>query len=94
MAEPEPADLGAAFRTCDDVSPLCPVEATVLGYAPNLGASAFFTAAFAALCLASLWAGVRGKTWTFTAAVVTGCILETMGAFPFSPALSPSRLLG
>ena len=84
MSEREPGDLGAAFRTCDDVSLFCPVEATVLGYAPNLGASAFFTAAFAILCLASIWAGVRGKTWTFSAAVAMGCVLETMGACPLT----------
>lgn len=95
MADGEPSDLGAAFRTCEDVSLFCPVEATVLGYAPNLGASAFFTAAFAALFLATIWAGVRGRTWTFSAAVGIGCVLEVMGAFPppgFSPLETPKDI--
>lgn len=76
---PSDRDLGAAFRSCDDVSPLCPVEATVLGYAPNLGASIFFTIAFALLGAATIWIGVRARTWTFMAALGLGCILEMMG---------------
>ena len=82
---PADHDLGAAFRSCDDVSLICPVEATVLGYAPNLGASIFFTIAFALLGAATVWIGVRARTWTFMAALALGCILEMMGP------LSPSR---
>lgn len=90
MSEGEAGDLGDAFRSCDEVSFFCPVEATVLGYAPNLGANIFFTVAFGVLCLATVVIGVRGKTWTFSAAVALGCILETMGAFRFPSPFQPS----
>ena len=93
MSEGEPGDLGAAFRSCDDLSFFCPVEATVLGYAPNLGASIFFTIAFGILCLATIVIGLRGKTWTFSAAVGLGCILETMGASLFHLPISPNHPL-
>ncbi|SPN99893.1 related to phospholipid-translocating ATPase [Cephalotrichum gorgonifer] len=79
MAEGVPSDLGAAFRTCEEISVYCPIEATVLGYAPNLGASIFFTIAFGILGIATLWIGARGKTWTFMAAIGMGCILEMSG---------------
>lgn len=85
MSEDDRGDLGANFRSCGDISPFCPVEATVLGYAPNLGASIFFSVAFGILCLATIVIGVRGKTWTFSAAVALGCVLETMGALSISP---------
>lgn len=78
---PPDTDLGAAFRSCEEVSALCPVEATVLGYAPNLGASIFFTIGFALMGAATIWIGVRARTWTFMAALGMGCILEMAGPF-------------
>ena len=78
-------DEAGGFRgTCDELSVFCPVEATVLGYAPNLGANIFFTVAFGVSCLATLAIGFRAKTWTFSGAVALACILETMGESPSS----------
>lgn len=88
---PADHDLGAAFRSCDEVSLLCPVEATVLGYAPNLGASIFFTISFALMGAATVWIGVRARTWTFMAALGLGCILEMMG--PSTPSSAVYRPL-
>jgi hypothetical protein len=68
-----------SFDRCEEVTPLCPVEATVLGYHPNLGASIFFAIAFGACLVAALYLGVRSKTWTFTVAITLGLILETAG---------------
>lgn len=64
---------------CTQVSPLCPVEATVYGYYPNLGANAFFCASFAVFTIAQLVLGIRYKTWTWMIATVVGCAMESIG---------------
>ncbi|CAN9349523.1 unnamed protein product [Alternaria alternata] len=67
------------FRQCLEVSPECPVFATLYGYRPNLGANAFLCALFAILCIATLVIGVLSKTWTYTAALAIGTFLEAAG---------------
>ena len=69
----------ASFDDCTELSPLCPVEATVLGYTPNLGSSVFFTIAFGLCLIAAAVLGVWKKTWTFGAALTAGLILEMSG---------------
>lgn len=71
--------LDASFDSCTDVSPDCPVEATTLGYYPNLGANIFFAVTFGLCFIAAAVIGVRSRTWTFTAAIVVGLALETAG---------------
>ena len=68
-----------SFDRCSEVTPLCPVQATVLGYYPNLGANIFFAVAFGICLVAAVGIGIRSKTWTFTAAITLGLILETAG---------------
>jgi hypothetical protein len=72
-----------SYTQCTDVSPLCPVEATVLSYTPNLAANIFFTAAFGVMMVGTFVIGFWKKTWTFAAAVGCGAILETVGEFFF-----------
>lgn len=67
------------FRQCLEVSPECPVFATLYGYRPNLGANAFLCALFALCCLASIVIGVLSKTWTYTLALGIGTFLEAAG---------------
>jgi len=86
-------DLRASFIACEEVSPLCPVEATVLGYTPNLGANVFFAVAFGIAVFATIGIGVWKKTWTFTAAVALGAGLETMGLFPSRPSFREHLLM-
>ncbi|KAF9764736.1 hypothetical protein IL306_002729 [Fusarium sp. DS 682] len=69
----------ASFDDCTDISALCPVSATVLGYVPNKGSSIFFTVAFAILFLSSVGLGVWKKTWTYAATLGAGLLLETIG---------------
>ncbi|PKS09288.1 hypothetical protein jhhlp_003902 [Lomentospora prolificans] len=57
--------LRASFMACEELSAYCPVEATVLGYAPNLGASIFFTIAFGIAAFATIGIGIWKRTWTF-----------------------------
>lgn len=70
-------------KSCTDVSALCPVSATVLGYYPNLGVNAFLAACFALCLIGLLGVGVWKKTWGYSAALVAGCILELAGVYTF-----------
>lgn len=67
------------FRQCLEVSPECPVYATLYGYRPNLGANAFLCALFAVCFFASIIIGVLSKTWTYTLALGIGTFLEAAG---------------
>lgn len=67
------------FRQCLEVSPQCPVYATLYGYRPNLGANAFLCALFALCCLSCIIIGIMSKTWTYTLALGIGTFLETAG---------------
>jgi hypothetical protein len=69
------------YERCTELSELCPVEATVLGYNPNLAANAFFTAAFGITMLATFAIGFWKRTWSFAVAVGCGALLETAGEF-------------
>ncbi|KAJ4310593.1 hypothetical protein N0V84_010895 [Fusarium piperis] len=69
----------ASFDDCSELSPLCPVEATVLGYVPNRGSSIFFALAFGLVCISSVGLGVWKKTWTYAATLGVGLLLETLG---------------
>lgn len=71
-----------SMRDCTEVTDFCKVEYTVLGYYPNLGSGYFFTIAFAICLIAAVSLGVWKRTWTFTAAITIGLILETGGKLP------------
>ena len=67
------------FRDCLEVSPECPVNATLYGYYPNLGANAFLTALFGICFIATIVIGIMTKTWTYTLALGIGTFLEAAG---------------
>lgn len=64
---------------CTSISANCPVEATVYGYYPDLGANAFFAAWFGLFLFAQLLLGIKFKTWAFMSAVALGCLAEMIG---------------
>ncbi|EXJ92864.1 hypothetical protein A1O3_01418 [Capronia epimyces CBS 606.96] len=64
---------------CLDVSPQCPVEASIYGYLPSLGANGFFCGFFALGFFLNLGLGYRYKTWTYMVALSLGCLTETIG---------------
>ncbi|KAI0132429.1 RTA1 like protein-domain-containing protein [Xylariales sp. AK1849] len=66
-------------RRCTEVSALCPVEATLLGYYPNLGANAFLSAGFGICLIGLLGVGAWKKTWGYSIALIAGCGLELAG---------------
>jgi hypothetical protein len=68
-----------SYAVCTGVTPQCPVEATTLGYYPNLGANIFFTVMFGLCTLVTFAVGVRKRTWTFAFAVTAGFAMETIG---------------
>lgn len=67
------------FRKCLEISPTCPVEATLYGYYPNLGANAFLTALFGICFIATIVIGILTRTWTYTLALGIGTFLEAAG---------------
>ena len=79
---PQPTTLPAtsySTENCTAVSIYCPVEFTIYGYYPSLGANAFFCAFFA-LCLGFQFVlGIRYKTWTYLIAMVLGSFAEAIG---------------
>ncbi|KAM0247983.1 hypothetical protein ACHAP5_003767 [Fusarium lateritium] len=69
----------ASFDDCIEITALCPVEATVLGYVPNKGSSIFFTICFALLFFSAVGLGVWKRTWTYAATLGAGLLLEAIG---------------
>lgn len=72
-------DYAKSFYGCDHVTAECPIEATVLGYYPNLGANATLAAGFAICAIATAALGIWKKTWSYTLAAAVGCALEFAG---------------
>ncbi|KAH7319835.1 putative RTA1 domain protein [Stachybotrys elegans] len=67
------------FDECHEVSAFCPVEATVLGYYPNLGSGIFFTIGFGSLFIAAAILSVWKRTWSFGGFICAGLVLEMSG---------------
>jgi hypothetical protein len=66
---------------CKSVSPSCPIEDTVYGYAPNLGGNAFYAAVFAICALIQCYHICRfWRSWkTFSILTFVGCCGECCG---------------
>ncbi|KAF2467758.1 RTA1-domain-containing protein [Lindgomyces ingoldianus] len=66
---------------CKAVSPSCPVEATVYGYAPNLGGNAFYAVVFAICALIQFYHIFRfWRSWkVFSIMTFIGCVGECCG---------------
>lgn len=67
------------YKTCTEVSPQCPVSATTYGYTPNTGGNVFLAIFFGCIVIASLFLGVKKRTWTYTLGLSVGALLETLG---------------
>jgi hypothetical protein len=66
-------------QNCTEITPICPVEDTIYGYAPNLGLNAFFIAVFAICSLLQILLGTKYKTYFFAYAITLGCMGEAIG---------------
>jgi len=66
-------------NSCTSVTPECPVDYTIYGYYPNLGANAFFCAYFAIFFIANTLITFRYKTWFYGILIMIGCGSEMAG---------------
>jgi hypothetical protein len=67
------------FGACFSVSPQCPVQHSIYGYYPSVGANAFFVVFFIMAVVLQLYAGVRYKTWSYLVAMFLGCVDQGIG---------------
>ena len=67
------------YENCTDISPVCPLDQTIYGYYPNVGANAFFAAIFGICLIANSYLGIRYRTWTYLIALWFGCLGEIVG---------------
>lgn len=58
---------------------VCPVELSVYGYRPSLGASGALIGLFAICAVVQLFLGLKYKTWWFMGAMIAGCLDEILG---------------
>ncbi|KAH6706882.1 hypothetical protein VD0002_g5049 [Verticillium dahliae] len=79
MSDAHNETIRRPFDECSEISIYCPVEATVLGYYPNVGANIFFAVAFGIVTIVSGYIGIKKRTWAYMAAVTGGALLETAG---------------
>jgi hypothetical protein len=66
------------FLRCWTVWARCPVETSIYGYYPSLGANAFFVVAFAMCGVLQLTFGIRYKTWTYLIAMMLACVDQSV----------------
>lgn len=67
------------YRTCDEVTPRCPVSATLYGDYFSEGASYFFAICFGILLLAQAYLGYKAKTWSYAVYLWIGTLFELVG---------------
>ncbi|KZN84161.1 Sphingoid long-chain base transporter [Penicillium chrysogenum] len=70
-----------AAAKCTEVTPQCPVEGTIYGYAPDLVFSIEFCSIFGVCSLIQLGQLIRYRLWSFSIAVVLGALTEVIGYF-------------
>ena len=67
--------------SCNEVSDLCPVEATLYGYRPNIAVNAALAIIFAICLLVQLGSicFFRVRTWSYTVPLAIGALIEVLG---------------
>ncbi|KAM6536172.1 hypothetical protein FALCPG4_002189 [Fusarium falciforme] len=83
---------------CTEVTPECPVSATLYGDYFSTGACALFVALYAILIFCQLGFGWRSKTWSYTAYLLVGSVFELIGyisrvRMSFNPFISNAFIL-
>ncbi|KIW67436.1 hypothetical protein, variant [Phialophora macrospora] len=79
MAQPNNSTFYLPLGNCTGVTPRCPVEHSIYGYYPSVGANAFFVAVFAMCGALQLLLGIRYKTWTYLIAMLLACADQALG---------------
>ncbi len=57
----------------------CPVDLSVYGYRPSIGASSALIALYAICAIVQLVLGLRYKSWWFMSSMIVGCLVEILG---------------
>ncbi|KAK1755425.1 RTA-like protein [Echria macrotheca] len=78
-SENDTFDLRQYYDLCNEITPYCPVQATTLGYFPNRGINIFFAIGFGLAGVTTLVLGIWKRTWSYTAFITAGCMLEMAG---------------
>lgn len=93
---PQPTILPPTRYTvenCTSVSIYCPVDLTIYGFAPNMGANTFFVAFFGLCALIQLVLGIKYKTWTYMIGLAIGSAAEALGTLTTPSQYQPTHLL-
>ncbi|KAI8648168.1 hypothetical protein NCS57_01484600 [Fusarium keratoplasticum] len=67
------------YDTCDEVTPQCPVEATLYGDYFTKGPIIFFAVAFGLLLLYQIWFTFKSRAWGFSIWLILGTVFEMVG---------------
>lgn len=68
-----------AAAKCAEVTPQCPVENTIYGYAPDFVFSLEFCLIFGVCSMIQLCQMIRWRQWSFSAALLLGSSTELIG---------------
>jgi hypothetical protein len=78
-AGPPPDFEGPSYGSCNEVTPWCPISATIYGSYFNFPAMLFFSILYFLLLIVHAFLGYHYRTYSFSAWVVASCILELLG---------------
>jgi hypothetical protein len=67
------------YENCTEITPDCPVEATVYGYYPSIGANTVGAVIFGLCFFVNVYLGWRHKTWTYMVAMSLACLTSSIG---------------
>ncbi|OJD17582.1 hypothetical protein AJ78_02333 [Emergomyces pasteurianus Ep9510] len=67
------------YSDCTEISPDCPLEATIYGYRPNPVVNLICLIVFGVLFFVAVWQTFRHKTYSFGVAMTLGCLGEAIG---------------
>jgi hypothetical protein len=81
----------AATYACKEVTPECPVEGTIYGYAPNYSTTVEFCVIFFICCLVQLAQMIRWRLWSFSISVILGALTEVIGTLISFPCVKVSN---
>lgn len=68
-----------SYGSCTSLTPECPVQSTIYGSLFNLPAMLFFSILYGSLLVAHVSFGLRYRTYTFSAWIVSSAIMEALG---------------
>lgn len=70
------------FQHCDNsITPSCPIEATVLGYYPNIPGNIIYIVIFTLCCIMQTFLGIRYKVKSSSWVVGVACFGELLGMY-------------